>query len=234
VTTSTSAPRAVGFGWVVDDDSPRKLAAGGPAEFARKLAAGELDACDARSCPTCDLLDEPLACVGVLEPPISAAAEAWLAGRLPTSIDSLPGQLLRQTIKEGAIRGDRGDALRRAGFLAADQPILKNYGPFFRGTTVSTDQIFEAMLCAGDVQPPHALALLVHLGAVAVDDEVPLTQAHGARLSEIVQAPAVRATRVLCTIQLDEDDDASTTQLKRFVRALFAAFVQDTELRLFG
>jgi len=223
-----------GFGWVVDDDSPIKRDAGGPAEFAEKLIGGQLEPCDAR-CPTCALLDEVAACVGVLEAPIAPETEEWLAGRLPAAIDSLPGQLLRQNIKEGSITGAGGEALRKRGLMAAPKPFTKHYGPFFRGYSVTTDQLFEEMLCAGDVQPTHALAILVHLGGIAIDDVVPATPDHGAALAEIVQAPAAeREARTLCTIHIDEDDERSTIQVKRFLRALYAAFVQDTELRLFG
>ncbi len=223
-----------GFGWVVDDDSPIKRKAGGPAPFVEKLIAGELQPCGAEQCPTCALLDEQGACVGVIEAPIAPEAEEWLAGRLPASIDSLPGQLLRQNLKEGSITGSGAEQLRKRGLMAAPKPFTKHYGPFFRGYTVSTDQMFEQMLCAGDIQPAHALAILVHVSGIAVDDEVPAVAADGAKLSEIVQSPEDREARTLCTIHIDEGDERSTVQLKRFLRALYAAFVQDTELRVFG
>ena len=222
----------MGFGWVVDDDSPVKAKAGGPAEFVEQLMSGQLEPCAASQCPTCAMLDEEAACVGVIEGPIGPEAEEWLAGRLPATIDSLPGQLLRQNLKEGAITGAGAEALRKRGLMAAPKPFTKHYGPFFRGYTVSTDQIFEEMLCAGDVQPTHALAILVQLGGIAIDDIVPSTPDHGAALSEIVQSPGTRNERTLCTIQVDEDHDRSTVQLERFLRGLYAAFVQDTEVRL--
>jgi hypothetical protein len=230
---SGGAPPLVGFGWVVDDDGAAKRAAGGPAEFARRLVTGALAPCAPGACPTCDLLDEPAACVGVIEAPISPAAEQWLAGRLPASIESLPGQLLRQNLKDGHIDGRGAEALRRRGMMAAPKPFTRHWGPFFRGYAVTTDQLFEQMLCAGDVQPSHALAVLVHLGGIAVDDEVPLAAGHGPLLAAVVQAPAERPARALCTIQHEPDDDRSTTQLKRALRALYAAFALDTELRLF-
>jgi hypothetical protein len=224
---------APGFGWVVDDDSPTKRAAGGPAAFAEKLMTGEAKPCDPSSCPTCALLDEELACVGVIEAPIAPETEEWLAGRLPPTMESLPGTLLRQNFKDSAITGAGGEALRKRGLCAAPKPFTKHYGPFFRGYTVSTDQLIEQMLCAGDIQPAHALAILVHLGGIAVDDEVPASPDDGPRLSEIVESPGTREKRTLCTIHIDDDDPRSTVQIKRFLRALYAAFVQDTELRVF-
>ncbi|RMH40611.1 MAG: hypothetical protein D6689_13200 [Deltaproteobacteria bacterium] len=225
---------AVGFGWVVDDDSPAKRVAGDPAAFVEALVRGQVAACDPTSCPTCELLDESLACVGVIEAPIGPQAEEWLAGRLPPTIDSLPGQLLRQNLKEGGITGAGGEELRKRGMMAAPKPFTKHYGPFFRGFTVTTDQLFEEMLCAGDIQPAHALAVLVHLGGIAVDDRVPAAPDDGAALSDIVQHPESRAARTLCTIHIDDADDRSTVQIKRFLRALYAGFVQDTEIRVLG
>ena len=78
---------------------------GGPLAFAGQLAGGRLPPCPLDGCPTCALLDEPGACVGVIEPPISPDAEQWLAGRLPAAIDSLPGELLRQNLQESSITG---------------------------------------------------------------------------------------------------------------------------------
>lgn len=222
-----------GFGWVVDDDAPAKLEAGGPAEFAQQIASGQRGACDAGTCPTCELLDERGACVGVIEP-ISQDAEHWLAQRLPVSLESLPGQLLRQNLKEGAVSGKGGERLRAAGMMKSAKAFQKNYGPFFRGVSITTDQIIEEMLCAGDIQPAHALAVLVHLGGIAIDDDVPMTATHGARLADVMKKVADREERTLCTIAFSDDDDASTVQLKRFLRALYAAFVQDTEVRVFG
>lgn len=228
------ADGAPGFGWVVDDASPIKRAAGGPAEFARALASGELGPCAADGCPTCALLEEPAACVGVVEAPISRAAEQWLVGRLPASIDTLPGMLLRQNLADNAITGAGAAALRERGMMAADKPLSQRYGPFFRGVTITTDQLLEELLCAGDIQPAHALAVLVHLDALEIDDASPRTAAHGALLAELVQRPTERPVRARCTIEPDADADRSTVQLQRLLRALYAAFAQDTELRVFG
>ncbi len=224
----------VGFGWVVDDGCRLKETAGGPGPFAQALATGQLDSCDIEGCPTCRVLDENGGCVGTIEGPIGPDTEEWLAGRLPASIDSLPGQLLRQNLKESAITGKGGESLRKRGLMAAPKPFTKHYGPFFRGYSVSTDQIFEEMLCAGDIQPSHALAILVHLGGIAIDDVVPSDAAHGTKLAEIVKDVGDREERALCTIHIEDDDDASTVQIKRLLRALYAAFVQDTEVRVFG
>jgi hypothetical protein len=75
----------------------------------------------------------------------------------------------------------------------------------------------------------------VHLGAIAIDGVVPLAPADGARLADIVKDTGGRAQRCLCTVRVDSDaEDRSAQQLKRLVRALYAAFVQDTEVRLLG
>lgn len=224
-----------GIGWVVDDACEPKRRAGGPAEFARAL--GEADAPPAghrAACDVCALLDEELACVGVIEPRISALAETWLAGRLPEELDSLPGLLLRKNLEEGAVEGKGASALRARGLMEAPGPFSRHWGPFFRRYTVTTDQILEEMLCAGDVQAPHALGVLLHLGGVIVDGAPPLKPEDGPKLADVVARPETRRERVLCTLVPQEGDDRSLAQLKRYLRGLYAAFVLDCEVRIFA
>ncbi len=223
------------IGWVVDDDGPDKRRAGGAAEFAQALAeVGAAPEGHKERCPTCSLLGEELACVGLVEPRISAWSEEWLAGRLPTELESLPGKLLQKNLEESGARGEGGARLRELGLCEAPGPFTRHYGPFFRRYTVTTDQLLEELFLAGDVQPAHALGVLVHLGGVAIDGNLPLQDADGIKLSEVFQDVASRRERVLCTIDHDEDDDPSQRELKRYLRALYAAFVLDTEVRVYA
>lgn len=224
---------AVAVAWVVDDGAPDKRAAGGPVEFAAALAeATSAPAGHAAACPTCALAGEDLACVGLVHGKLSARAEEWLAGRLPYSLESLPGLLLRQSIEQGGVKGDGGAALRRAGLCEAPGPFSRHWGPFFRRVSVTTDQLLELLFAAGDVQPPHGLGVLIDLGALVIDGVVPETPEHGPRLGELIERPTERRERVLFGLAAPVDADASTRELVRYLRALWAAFVLDDEVRV--
>jgi hypothetical protein len=224
---------AAGIGWVVDDGCAPKRSLGGPDKFAASLASGEPPVGHLRQCPSCQLIGEELACVGVVEPLVSARAEEWLLRRLPADLESLPGSLLAKHLQEAGVEGKGGEELRKRGLFEAPGPFARHWGSFFRRTTVTTDQLFEELFCAGDVQPAHALGVLLHVGGVAVDGSVPHAPADGARLSALFETPASRRERVLCTLSIAKDDDRSVRELVRFLRAAWAAFVLDCELRVF-
>ena len=225
----------IGIGWVVNDGCAPKQKAGGPDEFARSLAdltsapAGHRD-----DCPTCRLLNEDLACVGILTAPIATHAEEWLAARLPAKLESLPGLLLTRQLLAGNIKGTGTRALRKLCLFEAPGPFVRHWGPFFRRITITTDQILEEMFMAGDVQPAHALGLLVHLGGIAVDGAVPDQPADGARLAEVIERVDARRDRTRSTVVIDQEDTSSVLELKRFLRALYAGFVEDCEVKVYS
>ncbi|MSP58728.1 MAG: hypothetical protein EXR72_00015 [Myxococcales bacterium] len=222
------------FGFVVDDLSPDKAAAGGAGPFALGLAEREQDeAAHSLGCPTCRALGEPFACVGVIPTPLPASVERWLVDRLPDDIESLPGFLLRKAIGDFDYTGDFGKQLRAEGLLEAPSPFTRHFGPFFRRFTVSSEQLIEELLGAGDINPAHALAVLAHLGAVAVDGEVLLTLDEGAKYGEVIEHLDQRAARTTCLVTTDPSDDDRLAALKRFLRALWAGFIVDAPVKVF-
>lgn len=221
------------FGFVVDDDGPDKAALGG-ASFALALADQDPDPGHQARCPSCTLLDEPYGCVGLVPAPLSADAERWLVERLPEDIEGLPGFLLRKAIAEYGYTGELAGRLRQTGILAPRGGYTRHYGPFFRRFTVSTDQVIEELFCAGDVEPAHALAVLVHLGLLTVDGKAPASMDDGPLLGEVVGEVPARRARTACTVTLEEGDDPSLVGLKRYLRALWAGFVLDATVRVFG
>jgi hypothetical protein len=229
-----SDPRQA-WGYVVDDGGPDKAAAGGAGPFAVALAERPVDEqAHLHNCPTCAVIGEPLRCVGLIPAPLSQEAERWLVDRLPADIDGLPGFLLRKAIGDFGYEGDEGRRLRDEGLLAAPGPYTRHFGPFFRRFTVSSEQLLEEMLCAGDVDPAHALAILVHLGALEVDGALPLSLDDGTKLGELIERPESRRARTRCTVIATEDADAGVLALQRYLIALHAAFVVDAPVRLFG
>src|SRR5262249_54985807 len=144
-------------------------------------------------CPACALLPAPFACVGMVPLPLTAAAEKWLVEALPEDIESLGGFLLRKAIGGFGYDRARPAQPRQQGKLEAPEPFERHYGPFFRRFVVSSEQVLEELLCAGDVAPSHALAVLMHLSAVEVDGRA-LTNLDrdGVKLGELVERPESR------------------------------------------
>jgi hypothetical protein len=225
----------IAIGWVVDDGCAPKRGPGGAAAFADSLAGSDAPPPGHRDeCGACRVLDEDLACVGVVEAKITATAEEWLAGRLPEEMESLPGLLLRKNLADGGVTGAGGRDLRKRGLCEAPGAFSRHWGPFFRRYTVTTDQILEEMFCAGDVQPAHALGVLVHVSGILVDGSHPRSTDDGPKLAELVEKPEARLDRTLPALSLRDDDDRSVRELKRYLRALYAAFVLDCEVKVFA
>jgi hypothetical protein len=129
--------------------------------------------------------------------------------------------------------GERGRQLRKQGGLAARGAFERSWGSFFRRFTLTSEQLLEQLFCVGDIEPPHALALLVQLGAVSVDGSVPKALEEGAGLAELAEDVAARRRRTQCTVTPTPSDEASTGELKRVLRALHAAFCLDKKVLVF-
>ncbi|HZS37997.1 MAG TPA: hypothetical protein VFF06_14270 [Polyangia bacterium] len=218
------------FGFVVDDRGPDKTQAGGALQFAARLAESPLDeAAHVAACPACGLLGR-FACVGAVPSPLAAAVEKWLVERLPEDLESVGGFLLRKAIGDFGYDGARARELRKRGGLAAPGPFERHYGPFFRRFVVSSEQILEELVCAGDVAPSHGLAVLMHLGALEVDGRVPTALDDGQKLGELIEHPRDRRARTRFTVAPDGADEPSLAGVKALLAALWAGFVLDADV----
>jgi hypothetical protein len=220
------------FAFVVDDRAPDKIERGGALRFLHALGEAPID--EARhqaSCPSCQLIGEPLACVGFIPTPLSADVERWLIDRLPGEIESVGGFLLQKAIGDFGYDGARARGLRARGALAAPGPYEKHYGPFYRRFVVSSEQILEELLCAGDLQPSHALAILMHLQAIEVDGKVPSAIEEGDRLGSLVEKPDDRRARTRYAAPTGSGDP-SLRGVQALLRALYAGFVVDRDVYL--
>jgi hypothetical protein len=216
------------FGFVVDDRGPDKQ--GGALAFAAQLAERPLDeAAHVAGCPSCALVGR-FGCVGQVATPIPAAVERWLVERLPADLESVGGFLLRKAIGDFGYDGARARDLRKRGGLAAAGPFERHYGPFFRRFVVSSEQVVEELLCAGDVAPAHALAVLMHLGAIEVDGRVPTALDDGAKLGELIEHPQDRRART--KFALAPVEDPAIAQVVALLAALWAGFVLDADVFL--
>jgi hypothetical protein len=220
------------YAFAVDDRAPDKIEKGGPVRFLSALGDAPIDeACHQAACPTCQLVGEPLACVGFIPTPLAAEVERWLVDRLPAEIESVGGFLLQKAIGDFGYDGARARDLRARGILAAPGPFEKHYGPFYRRFVVSSEQLLEELLCAGDLQPSHALAILMHLQAIEVDGKVPTVMEEGERLGSLVEKPEDRGKRTRFNAPVDSADP-SLRGVQALLRALYAGFVLDRDVYL--
>lgn len=221
------------FGYVVELDCPPRAALGGALPAATKMIEGaRLE--PAAGCLPCCTPGEPPGCIGVIAAPITAHAEQWLVRRLPDRLDGVAGAILRESLAQVSGQGAR--ALRAEGRLAAKQPAVRQYGSALmpRRPTVTSDDVLEVLLCAGDIEPPHGLAVLIDLDAIRIDGERPDALADAAPLAALIQNPGQRGERVRFAIEAEAGDDQSIAELKAYLRAVWAGFVADVKVRVFG
>ena len=221
-----------GFGFVVDDRGPDKKE--GAVKFAAQLAERPIDeAAHVASCPSCQLLGGGLRCVGVIPTPLPARVEEWLVQRLPEELESLSGFLLRKAIGDFGYDGARARELRAKGRLEAPGPFERHYGPFFRRFVVSSEQVLEELLCAGDIAPSHGLAVLLHLNALELDGRVPESlDVEGPKLGQLIEKPNERKSRTRFLLTADDaaSGDASLAGVQSLLAALYAGFVLDADV----
>jgi len=200
--------------------------------FAARLGEAPVDeSAHVARCPSCRLLGRGLGCVGVVETPLAAAVEKWLVERLPEDLESVGGFLLRKAIGDFGYDGARARVLREKKRLQAPGPFERHYGPFFRRFVVSSEQILEELLCAGDIQPSHALAILIHLGAIAVDGQPPVSlDTDGPKLGQLIEKPDTRRERTSLLLPVEPDADPALAGVKALLAALYAGFVLDADV----
>jgi hypothetical protein len=154
------------------------------------------------ACPA-NALRTPFGCYGALAYPIPAHVERRLMDRLPESLESTAGRLLRGGIEDfgytGAdIAGIRG---HRGMFFERTSPVRRAWRTgFLRSWTLSSNQLLQMMIGLGNVGAAHCGMLALFLGVVAHDspadlvrDDATWRQALGrAHLSPRDEHPQVR------------------------------------------
>jgi hypothetical protein len=154
-------------------------------------------------------------CFGSINYPITAATEAWLMALLPAQLTSTAGELLMRAIKDFGYDGAPVAAMRRREDLfEAKKPVNRRWGSLLSKTTITSDQILQAMFCVGALQPSHCRMLALFLGLLPHDlDPQALrdTAALNARLAEATIEPP----------------DNAQAELGFFLRALALSSVLD-------
>lgn len=170
-------------------------------------------------CPAA-LTEHPYSCINSIAFPISAQGEQWLVDQLAPAGSRVLGHFLEAAGSEDSRHVATFSNWRRAGFLEAKEPPKADRA----GLSVRSDAILRELLLVGDLQPPHALGVLLHLQAMETTDG-----RRGDELLALIEqvnedGDASDAPEIDFCIRPEAEDDASTTELKQFLFALFRAF----------
>lgn len=177
-----------------------------------------------RTCPA-NAAGSPFGCYGVIQYPISAAAERWLLDRLPGIEEPLVWLLLRQGAQELGYDGAAVAPLRANASYFEEQRLP---GRDMVEFVFTANQVFEMLFLVGTIQPSHAGMLLLLFGAIP-------RQVEADQIVRIMnrQLDTEAITREYpFVMQPDPADDASIGQFKQFFRALHTAWMLNAPLGL--
>lgn len=189
-------------------------------------AAAELDVWSS-ACATCpaNRTRQRFGCIGHIEYPLSGKGEAWLLDQMPPPDDTLIWLLLKQGVDEFQYDGKTVEVLRQQtdSYFEDNLPAVRSLGEFM----LNANQTFEMMfvLRDGAIYPNHGAILLLFAGGISRDIEAEM-------LMRLTPRPADAETRFPFKIQDQPDDDATTTQLKGFLKALWMAWILNVRVVL--
>jgi hypothetical protein len=171
-----------------------------------------------QNCPV-NATQHPFGCITTLNFPITEAAEIWLLKQLPPANSPLL-HILARGIEAYGYDGETLRELRtsQAGIYFQSQEALGRPYPD-ANLLITTDQILEMMFLVGKIERGHAAMLLLFLNAIQRDNLSPETlfwMVNGNR-------PEIPPTFALTWT---EDESPSIRDLKRFLYALYRAYIQ--------
>lgn len=164
----------------------------------------------------------PFGCIGFVQYPFSALAEAWLLEQLPVPDDALVWMLLKRGIEEFGYDGSSVTPLRQSGdqFFEQQGVMSRRLGE----VSVTSDQVFEMLFLLGNVQPTHAGVLLLFFGAIDRD----LTAEQIMNLTP----PTDPVKNHPFLLPFKADDDRTIAELKSYLYALYLAWTLNVRVLL--
>lgn len=171
-----------------------------------------------QGCPA-NLTGKAYGCVGYINYPITTKGEVWLLEQLPSVADPILFIMLVRGIQEIGYSGQEARRLR-------DEPgvYFQNVDTLARRYTemdVTADILFEMTFQLGPIQPPHAAMLLLFYHAIPRDDIDP------GRIMALTRhelSPDQFQAQYPFLHEIKAEDDSSTQDLKRFLKALYVAY----------
>lgn len=183
------------------------------------------------SCEGCpaNLFAGPFGCFGFVPYPISSAAEEWLMGRVqPTS--TVGGFLCHRSMQDFGYTGEPIRAMRASGLFESTAPLSKVVeGSWLSKKKVTSDQLLQGMIAFEDpIQPSHCIGVLVWLGCVRIDGQVPGDATDISLVQGIFKykTPEERAHHTALEIS-SAPKDQSTASFHGLLHAFYLAWVWD-------
>jgi len=173
------------------------------------------------ACPTCpaNITNQPYGCVGYLPYPIEQDAELWLAARVQPE-GSLGHKLLCDALRDFAYTGEMFAQWRERGLITAPEPqtvVLRDNEAGI--TTVDTNQLFQAVFGVGSrLEPTHCALVLMWLGALAIDGEVP-PEAEVGPLKTLVNLDSPEERRARTDLVLGDRSDSQQVKAMQLLLA---------------
>jgi len=174
-------------------------------------------------CPA-NAMKRPFGCIGHINYPISQQAEEWMLAQLPhPDYDPLPFLLLTKA-EEFGCTGETGRRLRdQVGVIFESGDTLARRYPEM---DISADQLFEMFyLIESNIPVKRAVMILMFMGAIERNMEAN-------ELMALTPAPPDLAERLPFLLHIEESDDRSTADLKRFLYALYRGLLLDRDILL--
>lgn len=207
----------------------------------RKISYGELvaDAAGldphAAGCEACmvNVLEPAFGCYGAIQYPITAETETWLMARLRPA-DEAGGMLLVEALEDPGYDGAPIARMRgSADLMALRAPVSRVLDPEDPdATTVTSDQVLHAMLAVGgELGPTHLLMLLIWLGAIRLDGELPREIES---VSTLVELDDIEERLARTTIDLGDEASPALLAIRSLLLAAYAAWLTGVPLSLDG
>lgn len=198
--------------------------------------AAPLDAM-APHCAGCDAcaLDSAFGCFGYLNYPLTETLERWIVDRIQPA-NTLGGFLLLRAIDDFGYDGqamagwrERRELIDRA--VALEATVAKR---FLSATRVSVDQILQAIVqVGGELDPAHCMGVLLWLGALRVQGEVPGAGSadNPAPLVALSQTSSPAERQAVAQLEVGPPhEDPCIRGFQQLLYAMYVAWVLDTPL----
>jgi hypothetical protein len=179
----------------------------------------------AEHCATCPAgFAREFACHRRIRYPIPEHVEAWLMGRLPSTLDCTAGTLLARGLGEFGWDGAPTAKLRGAGttYFESRAPYGVRWQTDDGTIEISSDQLFQMMFMVGNLAPTHCLMLALFCGVIPHDISIYDLKDQAGR------------SRALAAAELPAQLDADIEQLAAFLRTLTIAARLEVSIMIDG
>jgi hypothetical protein len=179
-----------------------------------------------QGCPA-NIAQNPYGCMNFIQYPISGATEAWMLDQLPAPEEPLIWLLLKEGIENFKYDGSGVKTMREfsddrsAGGVYFEDPQapIRGFGEF----TLDGNQVFEMIFGVGHIIPNHAAILLLFFHVIS-------RELNASEIMNITPADEETEKDLPYRLHYDENDVASTTELKLFFYALYKAWLLNVRL----